>query len=539
MIVTLHKYVFRELFKIFLLATVALTLILSLGSALRPIQEFGVGPRQVIHLMGYFLPIILTFVLPMAALFAASLVYGRFASDNELDACRASGISIITLVYPGLVLAVIVTVANLVLSFHVVPAFFHRADEALMADAKQILFRNIHRRGFYELPDGDYLIYADHVDQQKNSLSGVIATRIDKDKIEQITIAENAKVNFTKNININEVAINAYNTYQLTPSEKGGFYARTITLSAPFPSLLGDDIKYKNLDQMRQIQKDLMKFYPIEKEARDIYAQFTAELVAQDISRHIAENPDTFYSLRGDPNGISFKAANCTMQTGQTHAEKVYLSGDIVAVEFDPITQQEYRTYTASRATLHIEGDKLAPTLTLDIYNPTWRKPDGTEGLSHRRIVRGLFLTPALDLKERFDSDNILEIINKDSINAALQTKPTSTLRGLNQKLEREIRKTKAEIKSEMNLRLVFGIGCIPMILIGIGLGILLRSGHALLAFGVSCIPFAVLIIGILSGKRLTTNLGAQAFSGVFLMWGALLLLGIIVLVVYRKLLKY
>ena len=120
MVFILHRYIFRELMKVFLLATVALTLMLSLGMLLRPIQEFGIGPRQVLHLMGYFLPITLTFVLPMAALFAASLVYGRFASDNELDACRASGVSIITLVYPGLALAIVVAITNLVLSFYVI-----------------------------------------------------------------------------------------------------------------------------------------------------------------------------------------------------------------------------------------------------------------------------------------------------------------------------------------------------------------------------------------------------------------------------------
>ncbi|MBW3019425.1 LptF/LptG family permease, partial [Candidatus Woesearchaeota archaeon] len=96
MLFTLHRYIFRELFRVFLLAAIALSLILSLGSILQPVQEYGVGPRQVVHLMGYFLPITLTFVLPMAALFAGALVYGRFTSDNEYDACRASGISVLT-----------------------------------------------------------------------------------------------------------------------------------------------------------------------------------------------------------------------------------------------------------------------------------------------------------------------------------------------------------------------------------------------------------------------------------------------------------
>ena len=120
--------------------------------------------------MGYFLPITLTFVLPIAALFAAALVYGRFASDNELDACKASGISLLTLVYPGLALAIMVAIANLILSFHVMPAFVHRAEKSLKADAKQILFRNIQRRGYYELPpDEQYRIYADLPTRKKTA----------------------------------------------------------------------------------------------------------------------------------------------------------------------------------------------------------------------------------------------------------------------------------------------------------------------------------------------------------------------------------
>jgi lipopolysaccharide export system permease protein len=179
MVFILHRYIFREVFKVFALATVALTLMMSLGSILRPVQEFGVGPSQVIDLMAYFLPVTLTFVLPMAALFAAALVYGRLANDNELDACRASGISLLPLIYPGLALAVIVATANLLLSFYVMPAFVQRAESAIKNDARQILFRNIQRKGYYSLPPDDrYRIYADDADVKNNLLSGVVAAEL-------------------------------------------------------------------------------------------------------------------------------------------------------------------------------------------------------------------------------------------------------------------------------------------------------------------------------------------------------------------------
>src|SRR4030042_1113143 len=216
MVFTLHRYIFRELSKVFVPSAAALTLMLSLGSVLRPIQEYGVGPRQVVHLMGYFLPITLTFVLPMAALFAATLVYGRFASDNELDACKAGGISFLTLVYPGLGLAILVAVINLILSFHVMPVFVHRAEKSLKDDAKQILFRNVQRSGYYKLPpDGRYWIYADMANPTSNTLMGVIVTELKDAGIKKIVTAERADVSFDPHERFSEVRIPAYNTYQM------------------------------------------------------------------------------------------------------------------------------------------------------------------------------------------------------------------------------------------------------------------------------------------------------------------------------------
>ncbi len=57
-------------------------------------------------------------------------------------------------------------------------------------------------------------------------------------------------------------------------------------------------------------------------------------------------------------------------------------------------------------------------------------------------------------------------------------------------------------------------------------------------AFGASCIPAAILVVCIMSGKQLTENLGAQTVSGVTIMWGGLGALCLMVLGLYRHLLK-
>jgi lipopolysaccharide export LptBFGC system permease protein LptF len=523
MVFTLHRYLFRELFRVFVLAALALTLILSLGSILRPVQEYGVGPGQVIHLMGYFLPITLTFVLPMAALFAGALVYGRFAGDNELDACRASGISLLTMAYPGLALAVMVAVANLLLSFHVMPIFVHLAENSLKNNVKQILFRNIQRNRYYELPDSRYLIYAEQADLQHDELSGVISIELKDYGIGKIITSEGAKVNFKSRGIINQVQISAFMAHQMGGVEEGG--AESLTLIKEFGSLLGDDIKFKKIDEMKRIQADLMQFKPIGKLARDTYAQLITELLARDIKTRISGRTNNFYHLLNEPNSVRFTAGQCNVKD----EEEVELNEKVVVIEYDTDSKQVLRTLRCERASLHIEGDKLTPTLTMVIYKS---KID-------RYIIRGLLPPQAVEaIANKFRTEN------GESLQAEMLATPFSgmeqslELSKLQNTLRRKIQKTFVQIKAETHSRLVFGIGCVPMILIGIGLGIIKKGGHLLSAFGASCVPAAVLIVCIMSGKQMTENLGSQNVSGVTLMWGGLASLSLLAVVIYGWLLK-
>ena len=549
MLFTLHRYVFRELLRVFILASLALTLILSLGSILQPIQEYGVGPRQVVYLMGYFLPITLTFVLPMAALFSGALVYGRLASDNELDACRASGISLPAMTYPGLALAMIVAIANLLLSFYVMPVFVHRAETSFKADAKQILFRNIERRRYYELPpDNRYLIYADKANLQTDTLLGVVVTEMKDNRIENIIMAEAAKVTFsttpatpTEPTGRTSLQITAVNSGQMGAEGEGG--AQLGSLTKEVGSLLGDEINFKKIGEMRRIQTDPMQFYPIEQLANETYAQLIVELLADDIKRKTPDSrpesgvpsPDSpvWYDLPGEPTGVKFTARQC-----QVRDTEVVLSGDVLVMEYQADDKQPLRTQRCPEASLHLEGDPI--TLTAYLKSP---QEIGSSQLRMRPyVISGLLIPDAVETKAaefKTRSGSLQPQKLASTLSQILEFQPSRALTGLQGKLQRLIRKTLVQIKAEIHSRLVFGTGCVPMIMIGIGLGILKKGGHLLSAFGASCVPAAVLIICIMSGKQLTQNLGAQTVSGVALMWGGMGFLTLLTLGIYTRLLRH
>ncbi len=532
MVFTLHRYIFRELLRVFILATVGLTLILSLGGILRPVQEYGVGPQQVVHILLYFMPITLTFVLPMAALFASALTYGRFASDNEFDACRASGIGISTLVYPGFVLAVLVAIANLLLSFHVMPYFVHLAEKSLKADAKQILFRNIQRRGFYSPPtDGrrQYLIYADHADWRTDTLFGIVVVQAESQRVKRIITSEVTRAQIDPHDRFNEVHLTTYNTRQMGEADDLWGEIGTASFKREFGSLLGDDIKFKRIREMKQIRNDLMLFDPIARMARETYAQLATEMLARDIRDKLAASQAGSYGLQGDPHSVRFFAAGCALEE-QTC---ITLMPPILVEQYDSASGERLRRMRCEKAEIRVEQDAREPILSLDLHSA---RVEETGQLHVRPIIKNLVLPE--QMKQRLTNGPILQVIAPDSMASVLGAEPGPILAKQQRALVKEITDTLVDIKAEINSRLVFGLGCIPMILIGIGLGVIQRGGHLLSAFGASCLPAAVLIIAIISGKNITENVGAHGPSGILLMWGGLGFLVLLTAGIYRRLLR-
>jgi hypothetical protein len=536
MIFTLQRYIFRDLFKIFLLATIGLTLILSLGGILRPVQEYGVGMRQVVHILLYFMPITLTFVLPMAALFASALAYGRFASDNELDACRASGIGIPTLVYPGLILAILVAIANLLLSFHVMPYFVRLAERSLKADAKQILFRNIQQHGYYALPPKEqYFIYADYADAKTDTLYGIIVIESSLEGFKRIITCESARVSFSPHERFNEVRLTTRNTRQLGgPGDTWWVENEGASIRQEFGSLLGDDIKFKKIDEMKRIRVNPMLFDPVAKAVHDAYMQLAAELLVQDIQTKLSTLPSAFYELSGESQTVRFSAAGCALAAGPAVALHPPLTVEEHARAGNK-PPQRFRSET-ERAVLYL--DDSTPDLQLYLQLSNAKVVETHQSVVHH-AVSGLALPESIReaLGRPGGGDSKFEIRSSNSV---LKGPPSPRLVDLQRIVGKQIHDALIDITGEINSRLVFGVGCVPMILIGIGLGILKRGGHLLSAFGASCVPGAVLIVAIISGRQVAGNTRwGEATPGVLIMWAGLAFLLLITAAIYTRLIRH
>jgi hypothetical protein len=294
-----------------------------------------------------------------------------------------------------------------------------------------------------------------------------------------------------------------------------------------------------------------MLFGPIAKLARRVYAQLNLEVLAQDIAAKTAgfsqpagqplklpEDTSTFYKLHSGQRVVEFIAGRCDVP--EIREKRVELSEQVMVIEYDAAGGQYLRTLRCRKARLDIEGDELTPTLTMQLYNPTWQTGDGTEGAKWGWLrIRGLILPQAIEAAtSRFRTQTGLKATELASEPLTLQAAASPKLTDLQENLQRRIRETLAEIEAETHSRLVFGVGCLSMILIGIGLGIIFKGGHLLTAFGASCIPAAVLVVGIMMGRNVAKNIGTHAGSGIVLMWAGFVFLCLLAVLIYRRLLK-
>ncbi len=155
------RYIYLEMIFPFLLAIGVVTFILLANFLIRSVDRLlGKGlPVGVIFEFLYLnLAWIVAMSIPMAVLVAALMAYGRLAEDNEITAMRSSGISFTTILVPGFIFGLLVSLGMLYFHNAILPEFNHRA---------RILAGDIYRKkpglniepGYFNTDIPEYSIY--------------------------------------------------------------------------------------------------------------------------------------------------------------------------------------------------------------------------------------------------------------------------------------------------------------------------------------------------------------------------------------------
>jgi lipopolysaccharide export system permease protein len=172
----LRNYILKEFFAPLLLSLGVLTFIMVLIGNLKRIADLvinkGVDLFSVLQIFIYLTPYIVTYTLPISVLVAVLLALGRLSSDNEIIAIRSSGVSLLKLIIPLLIISLILSL-GLVFFNDQAASYAHFAYRKTL---KEMGIKNptaAFEEGVFIDSFQRYIIFIYHVDQKKNRLNNV------------------------------------------------------------------------------------------------------------------------------------------------------------------------------------------------------------------------------------------------------------------------------------------------------------------------------------------------------------------------------
>ncbi|HEY3862279.1 MAG TPA: LptF/LptG family permease [Verrucomicrobiae bacterium] len=179
---TLHGYLVRQMLATLGMTVFVFTLVLLLGNVIKQILQLLVNRQATLGVAAHgillLIPWVLAFSLPIGMLTAALLVFGRFSADQELVAARASGVSLVSLITPVLLLSAAVSGVCAWLNFQIAPASRTAYRELLFA-AETNRPAGALRSG-ETVPLGEYNVWVEKVAEDQTNLHHVIVVRYDR-----------------------------------------------------------------------------------------------------------------------------------------------------------------------------------------------------------------------------------------------------------------------------------------------------------------------------------------------------------------------
>jgi len=185
------KYILKEILTPFGITLTVFTLIFILGNLMQLIEmivQKGVGVFNIVRLLGYTLPFLMVYIIPMSFFISILLGFLRLASDNEVTALKGSGLSFFQLLPPVLILSLSGTLLtgfaamvaqpwgehslkNLLFQVAVVQAKVNLKERVFYNEFKELIFyiQKVHGDGLLE----DVFIY----DQREKELPQTIIAK--------------------------------------------------------------------------------------------------------------------------------------------------------------------------------------------------------------------------------------------------------------------------------------------------------------------------------------------------------------------------
>lgn len=537
---TLFFYVFWNLVKVFGLASAVIAGIMSFGGLLKPLMDNGLSLGQVARMLAYAMPAMTTYSYPIAALFATTVVYGRLASDNEVTAVRAAGISLgpLGLGFPALVGGVIVSIMSLFFLSFVVPAATLRVERTVVSNLGQVVVNRItqqHQVHLVQSGAQPMTIFArsawlepaeaDSPETQVVTMDGVSIVNYAKATgpkalqiPEEFYVAKQARAYIRQPVPNESEGDEAPVQMRATMSDGMKFPRETTggqdakiqggvrtQQFGPFPlqSPLRENTKFMDIRHLQDLQQHPEKSQRMQDSLADLIRNDQQRDYLDSIRRQLLTvGTVQFRTVTGEQYTLVLGTMPPSMDRLRLILSTAPTSADANGARAESVQLIQTRggdlpsiTSIAHEARLRVfpETDEGKFSITVELQDAVVRV--GSDESARDSFERS-FTVPM--------PDGIRDIATR-TVKSYRERKdlPAADARLL---IRNEMKQYNSVV-SEMHSRISFALSCIVLTLVGYGLGVMFKSGNYLNAFAVSVVPAIVSIVLIVTGQHICENI--------------------------------
>lgn len=535
-----------DLSRIILLTASILVAVIAFAVAVKPLADGKLEPTQALRFMALAIPPMLQFALPFAVGFGSTLVFHRFAADNEATAAMTGGVSHRALLAPAALMGLALALVLLVLTGLVIPGFLRSMERLVTRDIARMLVNAAQSGQSVRLPD-NVIVQADRVSHlgrdaaagpgapDRLLLEGVVAVQTSDAGVEREAVAERAGVWIYEGGEGDERTQAVIRLYGAAVGEKGQalWDAGTTDFRVSMPGGQRERPKYYPTREMLALLERPERIGAVETRRHALVVELERGRRERALRSDLQQEGSI--ALR-DAQGqwVSVRARDLVTEGSRWRLEPQTRAGTVDLVW--RLEGGRARLQFAQRAWLRIDdaarssGDG-ALTFTLDLEDVATSEGAGEGRPRQTRASLGPLHMPGAERSPLLDvsARELLARVEADATASEGAKRAARALRDRIEELSREVRGIWHE-------RLAYGAACFVMALSGAAAGLRLGESRVLLVCAWSFFPSVATLITIGAGQNMTHKSGPV---GLALLWGGVACLGAFVLVDYARLRRH
>jgi len=547
MLWTLWRSISLEFWRLLLLTTAVVVATIAFAITIKPLADGKLSADQALKFMVLAIPPMLAYATPFAAGFAATIVFHRMSSENEVTAVYASGVSHKKYLIPSLISGIMLGGIIFGLNDQVIPRFLKEMERMITQDFAKIFVGSLQNGESARI--GSNEIHADKVQRiepeqgspvsDQYALYGVAIVKAEDDGTVTIDgTAERAWIQVRPAWSLNDedrarignddATAVLMKFIDLTIDREGSpITVDPFTLPAfPIPRVFKDDPKFMTGTEMIALKSDPDQMNFVDNKRVDLAKGIASIDVYRDIKER-ARRGESIELTSPSSLRVTILAGGFNATSEQWALLPNSVTNTIEILVSNPSSGRTDRL-RAQSATLRPEqartNDPLqspafnTPTLTftLDLQGVAILGEDDTSTESSSTQYNGL----------RFDSDPLDDLLKLPSYELLDHAIPYTTeaspqyaeflVKPAN-RLRLQIEDLQREITSKQHERWAMALASFTMVLAGSVIALRLRTAQPLVVYMWSFFPALGTIILIASGQEAIHERGLVALPFIYI----------------------